>query len=286
METWGGWVIDLDISSFFDTLNHAHLRSFLEQRIGDGVILRAIGKWLNAGVIEAGEHLKTEQGSPQGGVISPLLANIYLHYVLDTWFATEVRPRMRGQARLYRYADDAVLVFEHREDAERVFSVLPKRLGRYGLKLHPEKTRLIRFRQPPRDNQDKGDGPGSFDFLGFTHYWAPSHRGISVVQRRTSKKSFRRSLRAISDWCRKHRHLPLPQQQKALSQKLLGHYLYFGVVGNIRQLGQLVFAVQEVWRKWLGRRHSRKRMAWECFNRLLLRYPLPRPRICHFPARP
>ena len=180
MDTRGGWIVEVDIRKFFDTLDHAHLRELLRRRIRDGVLSRLIGKWLNAGVLEDGNITFPDQGSPQGGVISPLLANVYLHYVLDLWFEQEVKPRLRGRAFLIRYADDFVIGFTCEEDARRVLEVLPKRFGKYGLTIHPDKTRLVAFQPPDRtDRPDSGKGPtpGTFDLLGFTHYWGGRGRG-------------------------------------------------------------------------------------------------------------
>ena len=178
---------EVDIRKFFDTLDHAHLRSFLQQRIRDGVVLRLIGKWLNAGVMEDGAVTHPEAGSPQGGVVSPVLANVYLHYVLDQWFARDVRPRLKGRAYVVRYADDFVIGFTEDEDARRVRAVLPKRFGKYGLTIHPDKTRRVPFRKPKgaRKGPDSG-GPGTFDFLGFTHFWARSRKGNWVLMRKTA----------------------------------------------------------------------------------------------------
>jgi group II intron reverse transcriptase/maturase len=228
MEMHGGWVLEIDIRKFFDTLDHARLQEILRQRVRDGVLLRLIGKWLNAGVLEAGNVSYPAEGSPQGGVISPLLANIYLHEVLDVWFAKEVRPRLKGRGFLIRYADDAVLVFSREEDARRVLEVLPKRFGKYGLTLHPEKTRLVRFLRPSKYAPPKGraapPSPGSFDFLGFTHLWTRSLKGNWIIRRRTAKDRFSRSLSRVWEWCRTHRHLPLKEQWRTLVQKLRGHY--------------------------------------------------------------
>lgn len=279
MATWGGWVIDMDIESFFDSLDHAVLRSFLEQRIRDGVIRRVIGKWLQAGVLEDGIVHRSRRGSPQGGVISPLLANIYLHHVLDTWFQNDVQPRMEAESKLIRYADDCVMLFAIKADAEKVFAVLPKRLARFGLGLHPEKTKLVVFKRPPRHGPKGGGGPGSFDFLGFTHYWGQSRKGNMVVRRKTSKENFRRSVRAIFDWCKRYRHLSVVEQHQMLRQKLLGHYRYFGVTGNYYDLDRFLQVVRRSWRTWLNRRSSGNRMPWDRFVSLLARYPLPRPRV-------
>ena len=220
----GGWVLEVDISRFFDTREHRHVREILSRRVRDGVIVRLIGKWLNAGVQEGLTRSRSEVGTPQGGVISPLLANIYLHEVLDEWFVREVRPRLTGRVELVRYADDFVFVFAQKKDAERVLDVLPKRFGAYGLTLHRDKTRLVPFRRPDLDDRDGNAGPGTFDLLGFTHHWGPSRRGNWIVKRRTAKDRFSRTLRRIRAWCRVHRHLDVEEQRHALGQKLQGHY--------------------------------------------------------------
>ena len=229
----GGWVIDVDIKSFFDNLDHEKLRNILRQRVVDGVVVRLIGKWLHAGVVEDGVVSRSDSGTPQGGVISPLLANIYLHEVIDKWWAEQVRPRMRGRAEMVRYADDMVMVFKERRDAERVFVVLAKRLARFGLELHPDKTRLLRFEPPgPNGPGDGGGRSGSFDFLGFNHHWGRSRRGRWLPQRTTSKSRFSRACRTIGQWLRKVRHFPLPKQASMLGAKLRGHFSYYGIPGN------------------------------------------------------
>jgi group II intron reverse transcriptase/maturase len=203
----GGWALDVDIASFFDTLDHAQLRDLLRRRVSDGVVVRLIGKWLRAGVLEGGVVSRADAGTPQGGVISPLLANLYLHEVLDTWWVKEVLPRLRGRAKLVRYADDFVMVFELESDARRVQAVLPKRFGRFGLTLHPDKTRLVDFRRPPRG----GSRPGTFEFLGFKHYWGKCYRSswmmvsrsgyamaiIGTQSRRRSDDGHRRRMRGM-----------------------------------------------------------------------------------------
>jgi RNA-directed DNA polymerase len=219
MSMGGGWVFEVDIRSFFDTLDHGALRSFLDKRVTDGVIRRAIDKWLKAGVLEAGAVTHPEEGTPQGGVISPLLANVYLHEVLDKWFEADVKPRLQGRAQLVRYADDFVIIFARETDARRVMDVLPKRFGKYGLTLHPDKTRLVNFTKPRRKGGDDGDGPGSFELLGFNHHWALSRKGNWFVQQTTMRSRFTRALKAVREWCRTHRHLPIALQCKALGQK-------------------------------------------------------------------
>lgn len=282
----GGWVLEVDIQGFFDNLDHGHLRSFLDQRVRDGVLRRAIGKWLKAGVMEEGRLSHPKTGTPQGGVISPLLANVYLHEVLDQWFENVVRSRLSGRAVLVRYADDFVIMFSAEADARRVMEVLPKRFGKYGLTLHPEKTRLVPFRQPrpsSRDNEsrDDDDGPGTFDLLGFTHHWARSRRGNWVVKRRTAKSRLSRALKAVNQWCRLHRHDPIADQQRSLRRKLLGHYAFYGITGNYNALTAFHKGVQIAWRRWLHRRSQKALMWWHKFRKLLRRYPLPRARVVH-----
>lgn len=285
MDLRGGWVVEVDIRKCFDTIPHGTLKEVLGRRIRDGVLVRLIGKWLHAGVMEQGRVSHPDAGTPQGGVISPLLANIFLHDVVDVWFVRDVLPRLRGRARLVRYADDMVFVFEVEEDARRVFEVLPKRFEKYGLTLHPDKTRLLDFRrpslQPPSGGGDGGRAPGSFDFLGFTHHWARSRAGKWVVKRRTAKDRFRRALRRLHDYCRTHRHWPVQAQQRALNQKLRGHYAYYGVTTNFDALERLYWATTAAWKRWLSTRSQRARMTWVRFAELLKRLPLLRPRVVH-----
>ena len=281
MEFGGGWVTDLDIEDFFGSVDWGHLRSFLDRRVRDGVIRRAIGKWLNAGVMEAGKLSYPERGTPQGGVVSPTLSNVYLHEVLDEWFEHEVKPRLRGRAFEVRYADDAVLVFEHEDDARRVLEVLAKRLEKYGLRLHPDKTRMVEFCRPSKSQRGGSQRERSFAMLGFTHYWGRSRKGRWVVKRKTAKDRFSRALRGFDQWCRNHRHWKLRDQQAALSRKLRGHYAYYGITGNAQALGRLRYEVERRWRKWLGRRSRSGRRSWERFSRLLNTYPLPPVRVVH-----
>jgi len=224
----GGWIVEVDVRKFFDTVDHLHLRDILRRRIGDGVLLRLIGKWLNAGVLEGDELSYPDEGTPQGGVISPLLANIYLHSVLDEWFVRDIQPALEGHAELFRYADDFVVLFERKQDAERFLAVLPKRFGRFGLTLHPDKTRMVAFRRPDLVDDDD-DRPGTFDFLGFTHYWGlslkPKAKGQPprrawFAKRRTAKDRLSRALRRLSEWCRWHRHAPLDTPHRMLTKKL------------------------------------------------------------------
>ena len=268
----------------FDTIDHGKLREILDQRVRDGVLRRTIDKWLKAGVFEDGEIHRPEAGSPQGGVVSPVLANVYVHEVLDTWFEWAVRPRLRGRAFLVRYADDFVIVFSHEEDARRVLEVLPKRFGRYGLTIHPEKTRLVRFRRPQlhspgRGRDSEGESPGTFDLLGFTHYWGRTRRGSWVVKRRTASKRFTRAVKAIWAWCRANRHAPIREQHALLRAKVRGHYQYYGIRGNSSSLSRFNWHVERAWRYWLGRRSQRAYVSWDRFLAILARYPLPPPRV-------
>ena len=284
MEMHGGWVLDADIQKFFDTLDHGKLREILDQRVRDGVLRRMIDKWLKAGILEDGELSYPEEGTPQGGVVSPLLANVYLHEVLDTWFEREVRPRLRGSAFMVRFADDFVIVFSSESDARRVLEVLPKRFARYGLTIHPEKTRLVRFVQPSgrqrRPNGGDDDpGPGSFDLLGFTHFWARSRRGYWVIKRKTRKSRLSRALKAIHQWCRANRHRPIKEQHRTLAAKVRGHNNYYGITGNSESLSRFLHAVERIWKSWIGQRSQRGYLTWEQFRGIKRLYPLPLPRV-------
>jgi group II intron reverse transcriptase/maturase len=272
----GGWVIELDIKAFFDTLDRRQLRSWLKQRVSDGVLCRLIDKWLKAGVLEDGVMSYPGAGVPQGSVIGPILSNLYLHEVLDVWFEHEVKPRLKGRTFEIRYADDALFGFSDEADAQRVLAVLPKRFEKYGLTLHPTKTRLVDFRPPLR----RSTKSGSFDLLGFTHYWGKSRKGHWVIQRKTAKDRFRRAVKELSGWCWRMRHQPIREQHTALVRKVRGHYAYYGIMGNYQALGRFRFCVEQLWIKWLGRR-SQRSMNWEKARRILDGYPMPSPRIIH-----
>ena len=274
----GCWILEVDIRKFFDTLSHQHLRAILDRRIRDGVIRRLLDKWLKAGVWEQGQIRYPEQGTPQGGCISPMLSNIYLHTVLDEWFESEVKPRLKGRAFLIRFADDFVMGFELESDARRVWEVLPKRFGKYGLALHPDKTRLLDFRSPARTRE-----LGTFQFLGFTHYWGKSRQGHSVIKRKTAKDRLARTLMRMEQWCKQYRHLPMLMQHRALNQKLRGHYGYFGITGNFRCLHQVLERTRRIWFRWLRRRTRGGRgMTWERFGVLTESiFRLAPPRVVH-----
>jgi group II intron reverse transcriptase/maturase len=283
MEMRGGWVLEVDIAKFYDSLDHEQLRNVLSRRVRDGVVTRLIGKWLNAGVLEEGSITHPEAGTPQGGVISPLLANVFLHDAIDTWFEHDIKPRLRGRAELVRYADDSAMVFANESDARRVLEVLPKRLEKYGLKLHPDKTRLVAFQRPPADRDDdptnSGASSSSFEMLGFVHRWERSRKGNWVVMLRTAPKRLRAALKRIRAWCKQNMHRAVREQWATLSQKLRGHFGYYGVEGNSRAISLFAFEVYSVWRWYLNRRSQRARMTWERMKQLSSRYPLPPPRI-------
>jgi group II intron reverse transcriptase/maturase len=286
MKTGVQWVLEVDIRKFFDTLDHGHLREFLRLRVRDGVLLRLLGKWLKAGVLEEGSLSYPDSGSPQGGVVSPILANAYLHYVLDVWFHEVVLPRLKGRAFLIRYADDFVIAFTDEPDARRVQEVIPRRFAKYGLTIHPDKTRLVRFGRPQRKQVPRGERPGTFDFLGFTHYWGLSRQGNWVIKRQTASSRFTRAVHAISLWCQRNRHRSVGEQHTALCQKLRGHFGYYGITGNSSRLHGFRTVVARLWYKWLSRRKRKPRPTWNWFTRLLQRYPLPPAFAIHSVCRP
>jgi RNA-directed DNA polymerase len=279
------WVLEVDIRKYFDSVPRQRLLELVGTRIGDGVVLRLLSKWLHAGVMEAGQLHYDEAGTPQGSVLSPLLSNIYLHEVFDRWFAEVVRERMVGQVSAVRYADDLVIGFTHQHDAERLYRVIFKRFEKYGLKLHPEKTRLVPFGRPEKVGPD-GSGPhppGTFDLLGFTHYWGKARKGYWVIKRQTAAKRLRRTLRAIGDWCRTNRHRGMFDQFRELVRKLEGHYAYYGITGNGPSLNQVRTEAIKLWHKWLQRRsRESKAMTWERMNQLLKElFVFPYARVVH-----
>jgi len=277
-----GWILELDITSYFDTIVREQLIEMIEKRISDDSVLRLIRKWIQVGVIEEGRLLMSETGTGQGQPISPLLANAYLHYVLDEWFEEVVKPRLKGEAHEIRFADDAVLCFEHKEDAEKVKEVLTKRFSRFGLTLHPEKTRLVEFGRYAAGNAKKqGKKPQTFDFLGFTHMCARSRKGKFTVHVKTIGKRLRRGLKAITEWCQKHRHEPVDAQQKTLNAKLRGHYQYYGRPTNGHSLRQFYRSVRRIWKQWLSRRTRGRWLTWERYDKILRQRPLLLPRIMH-----
>jgi group II intron reverse transcriptase/maturase len=275
------YVLEVDIKGYFQNIVHEHLMAFLQQRIKDSSLLRLIGKWLQAGVLEEGRLLPTTKGTSQGAVISPILANVYLHYVLDEWMEMVVKPRMRGEVHLIRYADDLIACFQHQEDAERVAGVLRKRFAKYGLELHEEKTRLIPFGRFAEENlrRQGQHKPQTFDFLGFTHICACSRNGKFTVHVRTSRKRLRRAMKRMAEWCRDHRHWSVPAQHRALVRALLGHYAYYGRVSNYPSLARFLHLTKRTWFKWLRRHSQHRRLPWVKYNDLLRWYSLPKPHV-------
>jgi hypothetical protein len=255
----------------------------IEKRISDGSMLQLIRKWINVGAIDDGRLLVTKTGTGQGQIISPILANVYLHYVLDEWFEQQARPRLRGETHLIRYCDDFILCFQYREDAERMLQVLHKRFKRYGLTLHPEKTQLLEFgRYAAEAARARGKKkPATLDFLGFTHMVARSRKGRFTIHVRTMRKRLRRSLTAISRWCQAHRHDAVAEQNATLNAKLRGHYQFYGRPTNYRCLWGFYRAVRRIWKKWLNRRTRGKTLSWDTYAQLLNRHPLLRPWITH-----
>lgn len=272
------WMLEADIMSFFDSVERTALKEMLQRRVADGSMMRLIGKCLHVGVLDGEEYAEPETGTAQGSILSPLLGNIYLHYVLDVWFEEEVKPRLRGKATLIRYADDFVIGFEREDDATRVMAVIGQRMTKYGLTLHPEKTRLLPFGRPSK-SQTSGKGPATFDFLGFTLYWRRSRAGHWYMACKTRGARLGRAIQAVYDWCRSHRHEPLEAQHLALSRRIQGHINYFGVNGNSPALAKLVHRARAAWYKWLKRRSQKSHLTWERFEAILRRFPLPRARI-------
>jgi RNA-directed DNA polymerase len=272
------WILEADIEAYFDSIDRKTLMEELRKRIDDESLLRLVGKCLHVGVLEGDEYSEPDVGTAQGSALSPLLGNVYLHYALDEWFAREVVPRLKGPAKLIRYADDFVIGFGRKEDADRVLRVLPQRLERYRLRLSPEKTRLVRFTRPTGD--DDGDSNGTFDFLGFTWYWG-RRKNEWAVHVKTQTSRLTRALVAIAEWCRKHRHDSVREQHAGLKPRLQGHYNYFAVSTNGRAVWRLLYWATRIWRKALSRRSQRSRMTWPRFLRMERALPLPRPKLKH-----
>lgn len=274
----GKWILEVDIESFFDSIDRTKLMKMLQERIRDGTFLRLIGKCLHVGILEGGAYSEPGVGTVQGSVLSPVLGNIFLHHVFDLWFEREVTPRMQGAAVAVRYADDLLMVFDSESDARRVMEVLPKRFARFGLKLHPDKTRLFPFKRPPR-GQKKGKGPSTFEFLGFTHFWRRARSGMWMPWMKTRKARLSRFLGYLSDWCRRNRHAELEDQHVALCRRIKGYFAYFGVNGNVSTLRRVTRAAERTWLKWLQRRSQRSRLNWTRFAQILRQFPLPVARV-------
>lgn len=267
------WVLDVDVQKFFDTIDRQKLKELLEKQVNDRGITHLVGKWLRQGVLSDGVVVHAEQGTPQGGVLSPLLANIYLHYVLDEWWAETVLVRLSGHGELIRYADDFVMVFEKETDARRVLRVLPQRFEKYGLAMHPEKTRLVHLVPP-----EGGGKSETFEFLGFTHHFGSKRKGWKPrLQRKTASKRLSRSLRNVKDWVQRHRHAETRWQLAELNRKLVGYYAYYGLPDNYRQLSAFREGLIARWRRALLRRSQKAHVPWKWFGRLARK--LVRPRV-------
>ena len=281
------YVIEVDIKGYYDNIDHEWLMKCLEQRIADPSFLSLIRRTLKAGVMEDGVRRETEEGAPQGGVVSPILSNIYLHYVLDLWFERKLKKGLKGYAELIRYADDFVIGCRYRWEAEKILSELKERLKKFGLEVSEEKTRIVEFGRFARENAAKrGVKAGTVEFLGFTHFSGKSRKGRFVVGRRTSGRRFRAKLVAISRWLRSVRHLPLADWWRMLRWKLVGHYQYYGVTGNWRRISQFYREVVEMAFRWWNHRSQRNSGGWKEFKRRLHWNPLPPPRLAHIFWRP
>ena len=271
------WIISADITGLFDNINHDLLKDLIRLKVNDGTILRLIGKWLNAGVMEDDRTTYPDKGTPQGGVVSPILSNIFLHYVLDDWFAKAVAPRMKGRCFIIRYADDFIIGCEKETDAHRIMEVLPKRFESYGLNLHPKKTILIPFSKPPASvRKDKVNG--NFDFLGFTFYWAKSLKGYWIIKKKTAGKRLNRFMKMLWQWCKAYRHDPIKEQYATLCSKLRGFYQYYGVRSNFKALEVVFEYAEKAWRRWLSRRSHKGTVLFDDFRK---DFPFPKPRIVH-----
>jgi RNA-directed DNA polymerase len=276
-------VVEADIKGFFDTVDHGKLMDFIRIRIADSALLKLIESFLKAGYIDDGQLVRSDTGTPQGSIVSPMLANIFLHYVLDEWFETTVKSHARGYCELVRYADDFVCVVRFADDAERIEQALKNRFCKYGLEIHPTKSRNITFGRFERDNAKKQNRkPNTFDFLGFTHYGGTSRRGSFKVGRKTSRKKFSAKCREMNDWLRSIRNLVRTKDWwKILAAKLRGHFQYYGVSENYASISKFYTLTIKMVRKWLNRRSQKRKMSWEKFKKYLEHYPLPLPRIAH-----
>ena len=270
------YIIDADIKDYFGSIDHGILRNFLNHRVRDGVIRKMLNKWLKAGILEDKQLSYPKKGTPQGGVISPLISNIYLHYVLDEWFVDEVQPRLRGKSSIVRYADDFVLIFENMADVERVMEVLPKRFKKYNLELHPLKTKII-------DLNNKGEkSKRGFEFLGFTHYLGKSRKGKSILKRKTSKNKFTLALNKMRKWIKENRHRKIKEIIDELNVKLRGYYNYYGITFNSLGVNRYFQEVRRILYKWINRRGGKSVWRWKRFEMLIDAWiPIIKPRVYH-----
>lgn len=275
------YIVDADIRSFFTKVSHEWLMKFLGVRIADPNIQRLIRRFLKAGVMEQGRWEPTEAGTPQGSIVSPVLANLYLHYALDLWFEVVVKKACRGEASMIRYADDYVCCFQYKDDAERFYEALIKRLAKFDLEIAEEKTKILEFGRFAEENRKrKGQGkPKTFDFLGFTHYCSRSSKGKFRVKRKTSAKKFRSKVKAFKNWLRTERHQDVEELMKTIRAKLIGHYRYYGITDNSRAMSVYKFQISKTLLKWLNRRSQRRSFTADKYNLFLQRNPLPEPKI-------
>jgi group II intron reverse transcriptase/maturase len=268
------FVHEADIKGFFENIRWEWLERMLKQRISDRALLNLIGKWLRAGILEEdGKVIHPRTGTPQGGIISPVLANIYLHYALDLWFERVVKPKQRGHSRIFRYADDFVVCFEYRHEAEAFEKMLRERLAKFGLEVALDKTKTLRF------GRNGGPYNGRFDFLGFEFYWQADRKGKPRVKRRTATKKWRAGMERMREWIKEQRHQPLGQLMKTLAAKLQGTWNYYGLIGNYRRMKLFYEETRRTLYKWLNRRSQRRSLSWRALDRVLERFQIPRPRI-------
>ena len=275
--SFGGmrYIIEADIQNYFGSINHSKLREFHDQRVKDGVVRKMIDKWLKAGILEDNQLRYPKEGTPQGGIISPLLSNIYLHYVLDEWFTETIQPLLKGKSFVVRYADDFVMGFEYADDAKRVMAVLPKRFVKFDLELHPGKTKIIDLNKRERGNR-------SFDFLGFTHFLGVTRKGKYVLKRKTSRKKLTNAITNIGQWIKQHRHEKLDILINGINAKLRGHYNYYGITFNIRSITSYYRQVVLLLHKWLNRRGGKPNWQWERYVLLINKWnPLLKPKVYH-----
>jgi group II intron reverse transcriptase/maturase len=267
------YIVEADIKGFFDNIDHNKLLRMLMMRIDDKPLLKLIRRWLKAGILDTdGMVIHPVTGTPQGGIVSPILANVYLHYVLDVWFNETVRAHCKGRAYLCRYADDFVCAFEYDTDAQRYYEALSKRLAKFGLEVAPEKTNILPFSRSSKSR---------FDFLGFEFYWDKGRKGYNVLKRRTSRKKYKAALASFSQWCKKHCRLPITLLFTKLNQKLRGYWNYYGIRGNYESMSDYYYHIRFILLKYLNRRSQRKSYNWKGFNEVLEYFRIAKPHICH-----
>jgi len=275
------YIVDMDIKGFFDNVNHEWMIKFLEHDIQDKNFIRLIKRFLKAGILEEGKHIETDQGTPQGGVVSPVLANVYLHYVLDLWFEKKVKKQNKGESFIVRYADDFVCCFQYKEEAKQFYYRLKERLSKFGLEIAENKSKIIEFGRFAEENcKRRGDGkPETFDFLGFTHYCSKSKQGWFRVKRKTSRKKQKTKIAKMKMWIRQRMHKPLKETIKSLNRKLVGHYNYYGITDNSKSIHAFYYHTVRQLYKTLKRRTQKHRMSWERYKKLLTYMPITKPSI-------